>query len=276
MLKDIIAGCLGSAVVLAIAIYQHTAVYDLKQKELEEANTALESLNHMKTEFLQNISHELRTPLTVMINYAIDTLSELREETLNVPEMEFNQNRIKGEGERLKRMVNQLLDVTAIEGGQRKIYKERISLAALLSRMIDANFNALNENGNRAVLDIQDGLPDVPADMDSIEQVLLNLISNAARHTKGGVITLCLSASDGYQEVRVSDTGEGISSDVLDQVFLRYVERESRVTGRSGLGLYICKKHIDVHGGEIGIESEPGKGTTVWFRLPVNNSEGHI
>jgi signal transduction histidine kinase len=273
MLKDIIGGCLGSAAVLAIAIYQHIAVYDLKQKELEKANIALESLNHMKTEFLQNISHELRTPLTVMINYAIDTLSELREETLNVPEMEFNQNRIRDEGERLKRMVNQLLDVSAIEGDRRKIYKERISLAALLSRMVDANFNALNENGNRAVLDIQDSLPDVAADMDSIEQILLNLISNAARHTKEGVITLRLSASDGYQEVRVSDTGEGISSDVLDQVFLRYVERKSRVTGRSGLGLYICKKHIDAHGGEIGIESQPGQGTTVWFRLPARNGE---
>ncbi|MDR0424586.1 MAG: HAMP domain-containing histidine kinase [Clostridiales Family XIII bacterium] len=277
MLKDIIVGCLGSTAVLAIAIYQHIAVYDLKQKELEKANAALESLNHMKTEFLQNISHELRTPLTVMINYAIDTLSELREETLSVPEMEFNQNRIKGEGERLKRMVSQLLDVTAIEGGQRKICKGRVSLAALLSRMADANFNALDENGNRAVLDIQDSLPDIAADMDSIEQVLLNLISNAARHTKGGVITLRLSASGGYQEVRVSDTGEGISPDVLEQVFLRYVERESRVTGRSGLGLYICKKHIDAHGGEMGIESRLGHGTAVWFRLPVDNAEGkHI
>lgn len=276
MAKDIIVGCLVAAFVLAVAIYQHIIVYDRKQKELEKVNDALQGLDRMKTEFLQNISHELKTPLTVMCNYALDTLSELQEESLNVPEMEFNQNRIRSEGERLKRMVSQLLNVTEIEGGQLRIRKEQLSLAALMSRVADANFNTLNENGNQAVLEIPDGLPDITADMDAIEQVLLNMLSNATRHTRQGIITMSLSVGDGWQEVSMSDTGEGMPSDVRNQVFLRYVERESRMTGRSGLGLYICKKYIDAHGGDIGIESEQGKGTTVWFRLPVDGKGGEL
>jgi signal transduction histidine kinase len=223
---------------------------------------------------LQNISHELKTPLTVIINYALDTLNELRKEPLNVPEMEFDQGRIKSEGERLKRMVSQLLDVTAIESGKVKIQREPLSLAALLSRAADANFNALNESGTRLALEIPGGLPDISADTDAIEQVLLNLLSNAARHTEKGVITMSLSAGSGFQTVRVSDDGEGMAPEVREQVFLRYIERESRITGRSGMGLFICKKLIDAHGGEIGIESEPGKGTAVWFRLPDRETEG--
>ena len=164
----------------------------------------LNELNHMKTEFLQNISHELKTPLTNMCNYALDTLRELQREQLNVPEMEFDQNRIRAEGERLKRMVTQLLDVTAIDGGRLKISREPMSLAALLYRVADANIDMLGENGNRAALEIPDGLPDVAADMDAIEQVVLNLISNATRHTRQGEITISLTAGDSSKRERIS------------------------------------------------------------------------
>jgi signal transduction histidine kinase len=274
MAKDIIVGCLGSSIVLVIAIYQHIAVYDRKQKELEEANIALQGLNHMKTEFLQNISHELKTPITVIANYARDTIKELGKPSLNIPEMDFDQNRIISETERLDRMVSQLLDVTSIEGGRLKIYKEPLSLASLIRRMADSNTDSLSERGNSPVLEVPDSLPDVYADRDIIEQVLLNLMSNAVRHTKKGTITISLSAAGDFQEVRVSDTGDGIHPDVLKQVFLRYVEREDRVTGSNGLGLYICKKYIDAHDGVIDIKSEQGMGTTVWFRLPTNIKDG--
>jgi signal transduction histidine kinase len=273
MKKDVIVACLASSVVLAIAIYQHIVVYDRKQKELEKANESLADMDRQKTEFLQNISHDLRTPLSNICNYALDTLMELGREQLNVPEMEYGQNRIRAEGERLTRMVNQLMDVAAIEGGRMKIQKEPISLAALLSRMADGNTAALNERGNRAALEIQDGLPDINADADAMERVLSNILSNALRHTRQGVITMSLTAGGGYQEVRVSDTGEGLYPEVRSQAFLRYIERKEKMTGQSGMGLYICKKLIDAHGGEIGIESERGKGAAVWFRLPASGTE---
>jgi signal transduction histidine kinase len=271
--QDIIIGCLASAIVLAIAIHQHIVIYDRKQKELEEANIALADVDRQKTEFLQNITHDLRTPLTNICNYALDTLKELKREQLDIPEMDFDQNRIRSEGERLTRMVNQLMDVAAIEGGRMKIRKKPVSLAVMLSRMIDANVTALNENGNRAVLDIPEELPEINADMDAVERVLSNILSNAMRHTGQGIITMRLTAGNGYQEVRISDTGEGLYPEVRDQAFLRYIERQEKMSGQTGMGLYICKKLIDAHGGEIGIESERGKGAAVWFRLPVNETE---
>ncbi|MDR1604619.1 MAG: hypothetical protein LBS10_07505 [Gracilibacteraceae bacterium] len=263
---DVLTGGAVAGFLLLTVVTLYMRIYDSRQKRLDE-------LDKLKTEFLQNISHELKTPLTVIINYALDTLSELQKEPLNVPEMEFDQGRIRSEGERLKRMVSQLLDVTAIESGAMKIRREPLSLAALLSRAADAIFNALRESGTRLVLEIPGDLPDIPADADAIEQVLLNLLSNAARHTAKGVITMSLSAGGGFQTVRVSDDGEGMAPEVREQVFLRYIERASGVTGRSGMGLFICKKLIAAHGGEIGLESEPGKGTAVWFRLPIHNSQ---
>lgn len=264
--------CVAIALIIILTIY--IRMYNKQRRKLDEQNVILAEVSHAKTEFLQNISHELKTPLTAIINYALDTLNELEKEPLNAPEMAFNQTRIRAEGERLKRMVSQLLDVTAIESGKLNIHKEPVSLAALLSRAADAHFNALNENEIRLTIEVPDGLPDIPADTDAIEQVLLNLLSNAVRHTKEGAIVISLSAGDGFQTVCVSDDGEGIAPEVREQVFSRYVERESKITGRSGMGLFICKKLIDAHGGEIGIESEPGKGAAVWFRLPTGKTEG--
>ena len=279
--QDIIIGCMATAIVLAIAISRHITIYDRKQAELHELNTQLEEakgqlegVSRMKTEFLQNISHELKTPLTNMGNYALDTLSELKEKNLDVKEMEFNQNRIRSEGERLKRMVSQLLDVTAIEGGRVKMNMAPVSLSSLLHKAADSS-RSNQENDNKLVFEITEGLPDLMVDADTIVQVVHNILSNATRHTKDGLITIGLSRPRaGWQEVRVSDTGEGIPPKVRSQVFLRYVERESKIIGRSGLGLYICKSYIDAHRGEIGIDTEAGKGTTVWFCLPESEDEG--
>ena len=266
-LADIFVGMFAAGIILLFAIWRYIRIYDDRQKRLAE-------LDQLKTEFLENVSHDLKTPITVTRNYAIDTLRELRKDPPDLPEMEFNQNRIKSESERLERMVSQLLNVAAIEGGRRKLRMEPFSRAALISRVTETNFNGLNANGNSLSLEIPEGLPDIIADPDAIERILLNLLSNAARHTKEGVVAVSLTARNGYQTVRVSDDGEGISKEIREQVFLRYVERESRITGRSGMGLYICKKLIDAHGGEIGMESEPGKGTAVWFKLPESETKG--
>ncbi|MDR0670979.1 MAG: HAMP domain-containing histidine kinase [Oscillospiraceae bacterium] len=257
---DVLVGITAASVLLTVVIMLHIRIYNDRQQRLAE-------LDKLKSEFLENVSHELKTPITVTRNYAVDTLRELSKQPLNVPEMEFNQSRIKSESERLERMVSQLLNVTSLEGGRRKLFMEPLSLAALLSRVTETNFNALNENGNALTLEIPEGLPDVAADPDAIEQIVLNLLSNAARHTQNGTIAVSLTAGNGYQTVRVSDSGEGMPQKIQEQVFLRYIERESHVTGRSGMGLYICKKLIDAHGGEIGIDGEPGKGTAVWFAM---------
>ena len=111
------------------------------------------------------------------------------------------------------------------------------------------------------------------ADRDIVWQVFINLLSNAAKNTRQGAVSVSLSVQAGYQTVRVSDTGEGISPDLLHILFKRYVDKERRMPGSSGMGLYICKKYIDALGGQIGIESEQGTGTSVWFRLPSDLKE---
>jgi signal transduction histidine kinase len=266
-LRDVIIGIAVASVLLTAVVLLHLRIYHDRQKRLAE-------LDKLKSEFLENVSHELKTPITVTRNYAADTLRELTKDPLNIPEMIFNQNRIKSESERLERMVSQLMDVSTIEGGRYQLYIAPLSLAERIYHVVETNFDALNENGNTLALALPEGLPDIAADPDAIEQVAVNLLSNAARHTKNGKITVSLTAENGYQTVRVSDSGEGIPPKIQEQVFLRYVERESRITGRSGMGLYICKKLIDAHGGEIGIDSEPGQGTAVWFRLPARERTG--
>ena len=269
--SDVITGIIVGGLILNTVVLLCMRFYGNHRKKLTE-------LDKLKTGFLQNISHELRTPLTIIINCAIDTMRELGREQLNVPEMELDQSIIRDEGERLKRMVSQLLDVTAIESGSVRMRFEPLSLAALLSRIADAGPGALNGKERQIELRLPggppEGLPDVLADQDAIQRVLLNLLSNAFRHAGCGLITVSLSSDDGWQTVCVHDDGEGMKPEVRNQVFLRYIERESTVTGRSGMGLYICKKLIDAHSGEIGISSEPGQGTSVWFKLPEANGGG--
>ncbi|MDO4552078.1 MAG: ATP-binding protein [Bacillota bacterium] len=265
---------------LAAAVLCYMLALNIRQREsavlLERERRRAEELdqvNKMKTEFLENVTHELKTPLTVISGYAQDSLVVLGDTPPDLEDLKYNQRHIVSEAGRLDRMVNQLLDVAAIEGGRMAMEREPVSLASLLRSMADASFSRLDPHGNTLELKIADGLPDVLCDRDRIQQVLLNLLSNAVRHTKGGTITLSLRAGEGYQEIRVADTGEGMDAGSRAQAFKSYVERENRITGRSGMGLYICKKIIAAHGGEIGIESVPGWGTAVVFRLPEAGEE---
>jgi len=266
--KDIIFGCIVAGFTLVAAINRHIVCYDDRMKELEILREEQREQNHRKTEFLKFISHELKTPITIMSNYARDTLREIERDEHNYTEMSFNQRQIVTEGEYLNRMVGQLLEITAIESGHVKIDKQPLSLADVIHHATEACAARLLEGSNRLVLDIADDLSDVNADHDIIRQILLNFLMNAARHTKRGTVTVALSESDGYQKVLVSDTGDGMGADVLDRVFLQYIDRD-KSPDNNGLGLYICNKYVEAHGGEIDIRSERGKGTDIWFRLPV-------
>ena len=265
---EVIAGISIAGIALILLVLQYARIYNNRQKRLEE-------LDKLKTEFLENVSHEMKTPLTVIANNARYTRHELEKKSLNAPEMNYFLTRIISESDRLNRMVSQLLDTTALESGRFQIRKNLISLPDLLRGVIHDNYPKLNENNNRLDLIVAGALPEVYADKEAITQVLLNLLSNAARHTKQGVITITLKARDEWQEVRVTDNGEGMEPEILDQVFARYIDRKSRITGRSGMGLYICKKIIEAHGGKIGAQSGAGCGTTVWFRLPAGQRGGY-
>lgn len=128
----------------------------------------------------------------------------------------------------------------------------------------------LARKGNTLEVRVEPGLPQVRGNAEQIGQVLINLLSNANRHMKNGTVTIRAEAVPGAVRVTVADTGEGISPELLSRVFQRFVRGDGEGTG---LGLPICKDIVETHGGEIGIESELGGGTRVWFTLPEEEKE---
>lgn len=146
---------------------------------------------------------------------------------------------------------------------------EPTDLAPLLERAAQLSEPIMHKNSNRLVTKIPLNLPHVLVNSASILQVLLNLLTNANRHTESGTVTVSAMEEDGMVEISVSDNGDGIDAELLPHVFARHISGDNG----TGLGLAICKEAVEGHGGGIGIESETGKGTTVWFTLPEYKEE---
>lgn len=246
------------------------------EQRLEEEKIALESLNHLKTEFLGNISHELKTPLTVMSGYA-QTTNQLLEGPgeLDTSEISRRMKLITSEAERLSLMVGHILDVTRMEEGRMEMEKRSCHIDEIVYGAVEIHYPMLNKNQNRLKIQIERGLPDVWADPARISQVIVNLISNAVRFTSDGVIIISAKQKEGKICICVSDTGIGIAPKRIASLFERYGGKQKSGSGKdtgTGLGLYICKHIVEEHGGSIWIESEEGKGTSVFFTLPMATS----
>jgi len=266
--RDVIIGCAAASAALSVMVIGLVKFYEREQTELEENKWEYRRESQMKTEFIRYASHELKTPTAVIMNYARDTERELDNPDFTAKDILFSQSRIVSECDHIKRILKQLLDITAIESGRMKIVKKPLSLKELARNAAESFAHEFERGGNELRLELPDTLKNIYADRDIIKQVIMNLLSNAAKHTKNGTVTIRLTESDDFQSLGVTDTGEGIRPDVLKQVFKNYIECGNSGES-SGLGLYICKKYIDAHGGEIRIESEAGKGTNVWFELPA-------
>jgi signal transduction histidine kinase len=174
-------------------------------------------------------------------------------------------------------MVSQILDVTRIEEGRMSFELRPASLSQLLQTTLQTYYPVFAKNNNTLEIARGGGSPVALCDPQRVSQVLVNLISNAARHTHNGKITIGLKETGSFAEVSVSDTGEGIPPERRAELFGRYKTagkskdaRAGRETG-TGLGLYICKHIVEEHGGKITLESETGKGTTVRFTLPLQS-----
>ncbi|MBN7772263.1 sensor histidine kinase [Clostridium aminobutyricum] len=243
------------------------------EQKLETEKNALEALNRMKTEFLGNVSHELKTPLTVVSGYA-QTTRQMAEQhgELNAGEVSRRMKLISSEAERLSLMVGQILDVTRIEEGRMAMEQTSCYVDEIIHGAIETYYPILNKNANRLEIHIERALPAVSADPGRISQVIINLISNAVRFTVNGLITVSARQEDLHIVICVADNGAGISRERLPHIFERYVSKKKSGVGQdtgTGLGVYICKHIVESHGGEIWLESEEGKGTSVFFTLPV-------
>jgi signal transduction histidine kinase len=244
-------------------------LHEARRGELEtaETNRLLARLNRVKSEFLDNISHEMKTPLTIMGGYAGVALKQIEMNAVNDKTPEIL-DIVQHEALRLGRMVERLKEV-AMEK-ERQLTLTDTDAGTLFGRAADACAPLCRANTNRIA--VKSGMGTIPlrVEADGIHQVLLNLIGNANRHTRGGVITLSAEREpdDSAVTITVSDTGEGIDPALMATIF----DRDVSGGGGTGLGLSICKEIVEEHGGKIYLHSEKGKGTTVRFTLP-NNKE---
>ncbi len=239
--------------------------------ELEIArDQALVATQH-KSEFLANMSHELRTPLNAVIGFS-DVLLEKMFGDLNEKQEEYLQD-ILSSGQHLLALINDILDLSRIEAGRTELEVSTFNLATT----VENTLVLVRERAVRRRVDltseINSQLGDCRADERRVKQVLLNLLSNAIKFTpEGGRISVTASVIGEYAEISVTDTGIGISTEDRQRIFEEFyqVKRDpAHKREGTGLGLALSKKFVELHGGRICVESEPGKGSTFTFTLPL-------
>jgi len=233
--------------------------------------TALRQLERVRTEFVANVSHELRTPLTAIQGYLETLLSGALEERENARRfLEI----VLRHSERLGRLLNDLTDLSNIELGKVTLRRELVRVAEVVASVLAIIGPRAARTRVAVTAEIPAVLPAVPADRDRLAQVLINLVDNAVKYTpEGGSVTVTArERGDGTIEVAVTDTGIGIPPADLPRIterFYRVDKARSRELGGTGLGLAIVKHLVVAHGGDLRIESEPERGTTVRFTLPI-------
>ncbi|AEF94289.1 integral membrane sensor signal transduction histidine kinase [Desulfotomaculum nigrificans CO-1-SRB] len=239
-------------------------------KELNDKINLLRQIDETRRDFVASVSHELRTPLTIIQGYT----EALLDEVVETPEKkEEYLHSILEETLRLRRLVNDLLDLRQIETGQVKLNKQAVDLADLFSAVLQKMEGLFREKQ----VDLKLALPEKPVvaevDPDRIGQVLINLVDNALRATPGGGrILVKLMVSDNEITVKVTDSGPGIPKEeqkLIWHKFYKIDKSRSRSGGGTGLGLAIVKQLVEIHGGRITLDSQPGQGTTFSFTLPM-------
>jgi signal transduction histidine kinase len=236
----------------------------ISEERISAEKTALEEQSRMKTEFLQDMSHDLKTPLTVISTEILNAADQLDFE-MDTEDMRRSLRGAQREVMRMSRMVDDAVRFASAPGGRAAM--ETVDLAALL-RSAETCRSILAQHGNALVLDVPDRLPGVRGNRDMLLQVMWNLLSNANRHTRDGQITVIASEVGSGVSVTVQDNGEGVTPELLADMFRRGVS-----AGGTGLGLAICQTVIDLHGGQISARNEPEGGLAVTIVLPIRNVE---
>ncbi len=245
---------------------------DKATSELKTVNERLELVDKLKDEFVSLASHELRTPMTAIKSYAWLVLND-KAGPLEPKAKEYL-NRVYISTERLIHLVNEMLDISRIESGKVKLKKEPVDVVQL-GRDIENEFQAkATELHLSWSLEVPDVLPLISMDREKIHQVLENLIGNAFKFTPmNQVVTLRIIPRDKFIEFSVIDTGRGIHPDDMPKLFSKFGRLEGSyvtITGSgSGLGLYISKQYVELHGGTISVQSTLGRGSTFTVTLPV-------
>ena len=261
---------------LAGAVIAFRDIRDRKDIEdaLHEAKNAAESANRTKSLFLANMSHELRTPLNAVIGYS-EMLQEEAEEA-GMMSLTSDLAKINGAGKHLLALINDILDLSKIEAGKMDLYLEEFSLTTMAREVESAMQTLVARKNNRLIVEYPENIGVMTADVTKVRQALFNLLSNAAKFTEEGTITLSVArfgdGADGNIVFRVTDTGIGMNDEQKSRLFEAFAQADASTTrkyGGTGLGLAITRRFIRLMGGEVTVESELGRGSTFTMTLPA-------
>jgi two-component system, OmpR family, phosphate regulon sensor histidine kinase PhoR len=232
--------------------------------------TEVRRVEQMRRDFVANVSHELRTPLAA-VKSVIETLQSGALEDMELA-ADFL-DRADEEVDRLVRMVEELLELSRIESGDAPMASEQVDVLATLDHAVGRLRPQAEKQKLNLELELPADLPEVSGDTEQLERVVVNLLRNALKFTpEGGTIRVSADQSDGRIMVKVHDTGEGILPEDLPRIFERFYKADrARGGGGTGLGLAVAKHTVEAHGGVITAESEPGKGSTFTFTLPITS-----
>jgi PAS domain S-box-containing protein len=271
---------LGDGEVMFIGTTRDITIQLQMEAEVNKAREDAVAANAAKSAFLANMSHELRTPMNAIIGYS-EMLAEDAEDA-GSDDMLGDLQKITAAGKHLLSLINDVLDLSKIEAGKMELFIEAFNFSDVANEVADTAQSLVKTNGNTLAVEIGEGLENLDGDLTKTRQMLFNLISNAAKFTENGAITLVGEKYEnrGSDWVRfsISDTGIGIPADKLDKIFQEFSQADDSTTrnyGGTGLGLSLTRRFAQMMGGDIRVESEVGSGSSFIIEIPMKVTKQH-
>ena len=263
------------ALVGAVIVFHDITERKIVEAELLQARDAAQEASRAKSAFLANMSHELRTPMNAIIGYSEMLIEE--SEDLEPDEFVPDLKKIHGAGSHLLSLINDILDLSKIEAGKMDLNLETFAIRDMISDIAGTVDTLVRKRNNVFEIEADDDIGEMSSDLNRVRQALLNLVSNAAKFTEDGRITLAASRTRGesgreWLVFDVSDTGIGIPPEKIEMLFEEFTQADDTTTreyGGTGLGLAITRRFCELLGGTIACRSVEGEGSTFTIRLPA-------